>query len=549
VPFSIIVRYTVNRINEICLAHSNHFLALITTHQTSNNKNMTEDMIHKIDSIVSLFQQQQPSTQHIGILGCLKLIADLCLNQLALQLHQLEDEQHQHQQQWLSYANTQMIHLLNNYNHHQPIVLKIKSIFSNKSQQQTITTTTTLKYGMQRCVLLWQSCIEELLELVRLGDAYMKRGEYYEAGLAYEEASQLLLLCNITSEYGSLHDEYEGLCKLAILGYGHSLFGQEQFEECERQLRLGLHYFPAFPSLPFNPNQFFTPAHYNSLLSKISGSSFVYAFYHYFESPSTGIELFNKLLVDEEVKYFLNSRNLDFSKLSNNNNNNLLDSQFNENQILMEDTSLKQLENWTIRMLDPKNGLDIKTRKYRFKSFDKCFVASEAVNWLSKNGNITRTEAVTFMQRIMDRCVIRHVTDGHLQFKDEYLFFEFQAQLLEHFATTILKHGYLLLSGTVKWNRVYVVLFENAIALFDQKGGQLRSLHRLDKNIVNIVLNQNDNHLFHLSINSVESDGNSNNNTTTATTSFLLKTEVEHERDIWIQSFKSLPHSGIKIRK
>jgi hypothetical protein len=107
---------------------------------------------------------------------------------------------------------------------------------------------------------------------------------------------------------------------------------------------------------------------------------------------------------------------------------------------------------------------------------------------LVKNGNVTRSEALIFAQRIMDHSVIRNVMDGSLQIKDDFIFYEFQTPLLEHCFTPIIKQGYLLMKGLVKWNRIYVILFESTICFFEQKGGKLKTLQRLDKTNVIIGL-------------------------------------------------------------
>ena len=71
-----------------------------------------------------------------------------------------------------------------------------------------------------------------------------------------------------------------------------------------------------------------------------------------------------------------------------------------------------------------KDGLDIKTRRYQLKLYQRCFVGSEAVDWLTKHLNISRPKAVAVGQKLVDQKVIHHVNDEH-SFKDEPLFYRF----------------------------------------------------------------------------------------------------------------------------
>ncbi len=71
-----------------------------------------------------------------------------------------------------------------------------------------------------------------------------------------------------------------------------------------------------------------------------------------------------------------------------------------------------------------KDGLAIKTRRYQLKLYQRCFVGTEAVDWLTKNLQISRTEAVAIGQELIDKKVVHHVNNEHL-FKDEPLFYRF----------------------------------------------------------------------------------------------------------------------------
>ena len=71
-----------------------------------------------------------------------------------------------------------------------------------------------------------------------------------------------------------------------------------------------------------------------------------------------------------------------------------------------------------------RDGLDIKTRRHQLKLYKRCFVGSEAVDWLVNQLNISRAKAVAVGQKLIDKKVIHHVSDEHT-FKDEFLFYRF----------------------------------------------------------------------------------------------------------------------------
>jgi EAL domain-containing protein (putative c-di-GMP-specific phosphodiesterase class I) len=80
-----------------------------------------------------------------------------------------------------------------------------------------------------------------------------------------------------------------------------------------------------------------------------------------------------------------------------------------------------QLQALWERMVAPA-GLDIRDRSHRFKRYPQCFVASEAVSWISRELGIGREEAVRLGERLEALGWIRHVVDEH-GFKDAELFF------------------------------------------------------------------------------------------------------------------------------
>jgi hypothetical protein len=77
-----------------------------------------------------------------------------------------------------------------------------------------------------------------------------------------------------------------------------------------------------------------------------------------------------------------------------------------------------------VKEMRGENGLEIKERNYRFKTYPRCFTAQDAVKWLIETQKVTKPEALKLGQNLVDLKLIHHVTDDH-DFKDDYLFFRF----------------------------------------------------------------------------------------------------------------------------
>ena len=82
--------------------------------------------------------------------------------------------------------------------------------------------------------------------------------------------------------------------------------------------------------------------------------------------------------------------------------------------------SLKQL---AVQMRS-QNGVEIKTRRYKLKLYQRCFLGNEAVTWLSEKTKLSRKDTVKLGQKMIDKGFFHHVVDEH-QFKDEELFYRF----------------------------------------------------------------------------------------------------------------------------
>jgi EAL domain-containing protein (putative c-di-GMP-specific phosphodiesterase class I) len=69
-----------------------------------------------------------------------------------------------------------------------------------------------------------------------------------------------------------------------------------------------------------------------------------------------------------------------------------------------------------------QGGLDIRDRAYRLRTYPRCFVGREAVDWIALDQGVSRTQAVHLGRRMVAMGWIRHVADEH-DFKDADLFY------------------------------------------------------------------------------------------------------------------------------
>ncbi len=69
-------------------------------------------------------------------------------------------------------------------------------------------------------------------------------------------------------------------------------------------------------------------------------------------------------------------------------------------------------------------GIKIKDRRYKLRIYPRCFIGSEAIDWMRDRFRISRNEAVKLGQRLMDAKYIHHVVDDR-EFNDGYFFYRF----------------------------------------------------------------------------------------------------------------------------
>ncbi|NEP00158.1 MAG: mechanosensitive ion channel [Symploca sp. SIO2E9] len=88
--------------------------------------------------------------------------------------------------------------------------------------------------------------------------------------------------------------------------------------------------------------------------------------------------------------------------------------------LLTEEIDLDTL----IAQMRGADGVEIKERRYGLKTFHKCFVGSEAVQWFMFTQKATQIAAVQIGQLLIERGIVHHVLDEH-SFKNEFLFYRF----------------------------------------------------------------------------------------------------------------------------
>ena len=84
------------------------------------------------------------------------------------------------------------------------------------------------------------------------------------------------------------------------------------------------------------------------------------------------------------------------------------------------------------QLMEPFRGVSVKDRRWRLRTYKKCFVAHEAIDWLISSGlfaaALPRKAAEQLLERFRRSGWIEHVVDKDKPFSDELLFFEFSAE-------------------------------------------------------------------------------------------------------------------------
>jgi Domain found in Dishevelled, Egl-10, and Pleckstrin (DEP) len=74
--------------------------------------------------------------------------------------------------------------------------------------------------------------------------------------------------------------------------------------------------------------------------------------------------------------------------------------------------------------LSSKTGLSVQDRSYHGKTYDNCFIGSEAVDWLKTHTKLSRHDSEILLNRLYSFHTIEHVTQDH-DIRDGYFFYRF----------------------------------------------------------------------------------------------------------------------------
>jgi hypothetical protein len=80
--------------------------------------------------------------------------------------------------------------------------------------------------------------------------------------------------------------------------------------------------------------------------------------------------------------------------------------------------------NILVRKMRDIGGIKVKDRRYHLRVYPRCFIGSEAVEWMKQQLPMTVEECVKLGQRLIDAKLIHHVTNDR-EFQDGYFFYRF----------------------------------------------------------------------------------------------------------------------------
>lgn len=125
------------------------------------------------------------------------------------------------------------------------------------------------------------------------------------------------------------------------------------------------------------------------------------------------------------------------------------------------------------RMRDAKHGIRVENRRYRLKSYENCFIASQAVTWIAKHLGCSREEAVDTGQKMVRASVFHHVCREH-DFKDEYLFFRWHDDEAENIHVLNFQRSWMRQISKSTPNEVIYQLLSELIKLWGSHQGGCR---------------------------------------------------------------------------
>lgn len=80
----------------------------------------------------------------------------------------------------------------------------------------------------------------------------------------------------------------------------------------------------------------------------------------------------------------------------------------------------EQIDNMLIRMVDPKNGIEIGVHKRNFKTYPDSFTGEDACRWIANALNLDKESAIQYGQTMfMNRGIFYSLSKKHSSFHDK----------------------------------------------------------------------------------------------------------------------------------
>ena len=105
-----------------------------------------------------------------------------------------------------------------------------------------------------------------------------------------------------------------------------------------------------------------------------------------------------------------------------------------------------------------RGEIDIADRVYHLRTFNNCFVGSDAVEWMIASGMVPSVDSALHLGNVLlDNGLIHHVTDDMNRFKNEELFYRFKSRRLRAVITVSEASKQRLVEVGVPQERVQVI--------------------------------------------------------------------------------------------
>lgn len=91
-----------------------------------------------------------------------------------------------------------------------------------------------------------------------------------------------------------------------------------------------------------------------------------------------------------------------------------------------------------IALNNSETGVEIKNRKYHFRTYKNCFIGKDATTWLQAHLKCDKETAIRCGQTLIDEGFISHVVDENKPFLDEFLFYSVNVSSISYVISSII---------------------------------------------------------------------------------------------------------------